>query len=353
MIISGINGTLRFVYPDFTQRRLQIGTVLFYDEYHTSDRERRISQDENNARKVSCAICCADMRTNMDNQKIGIYIMNLRKDKNMTQKELADLLGVTDKAVSKWERGAGYPDISLLRPLADALGTTINELLEGETAPWDITNKPADITNALEYVGQLIRQKDRDKGRLIAYLLAITLLISIFTCVIVNLAVNRELSWSYYVIDGCVMGGCLLIPPLVYKKKGFLISLVLLSIVILPFLGIIQTVTNTYYISFDNTKEIYGHWLWSIGFPISYTWIILLWLLIALQYKARLSVWFFSGICSLICIPAQAITNEIIYRSLHNAGSSYVRSVSFISSVIGFITAAGLFFILGLMKRKK
>jgi transcriptional regulator with XRE-family HTH domain len=69
----------------------------------------------------------------MDNQKIGDYINSLRKDRHLTQKELANRLGVTDKAVSKWERGAGYPDIGMLRPLADALGTTVNELLEGES----------------------------------------------------------------------------------------------------------------------------------------------------------------------------------------------------------------------------
>ena len=54
---------------------------------------------------------------NVDNKKIGLFISSLRKDKNMTQKELAEKLFVSDKAVSKWERGLAMPDISLIENL--------------------------------------------------------------------------------------------------------------------------------------------------------------------------------------------------------------------------------------------
>lgn len=57
----------------------------------------------------------------MDNQKLGIFITELRKEKGLTQAQLAQKLNVTDKAVSKWERGVGFPDIKLLEPLADVL----------------------------------------------------------------------------------------------------------------------------------------------------------------------------------------------------------------------------------------
>ena len=57
----------------------------------------------------------------MDNAKTGTFIKELRKEKHLTQKELADLLHVTDRAVSKWERGLCAPDISLLEPLALSL----------------------------------------------------------------------------------------------------------------------------------------------------------------------------------------------------------------------------------------
>lgn len=68
----------------------------------------------------------------MDCEKIGNFIMQNRKAKKLTQKQLADKLCVTDRAVSRWERGVGTPDISLLILLGEILGVSVNEILLGE-----------------------------------------------------------------------------------------------------------------------------------------------------------------------------------------------------------------------------
>ena len=68
----------------------------------------------------------------MDRYVTGAVIRKLREDKGMTQEELAEKIFVSSKAVSKWETGQGFPDISLLEPLADALGISVIELLSGE-----------------------------------------------------------------------------------------------------------------------------------------------------------------------------------------------------------------------------
>ena len=69
----------------------------------------------------------------MTNQYItGAMIKRLREEKKLTQSELADKIFVTDKAISKWETGRGYPDISLVEPLAKALDVSVIELLSGE-----------------------------------------------------------------------------------------------------------------------------------------------------------------------------------------------------------------------------
>ena len=68
----------------------------------------------------------------MDAKKTGLFLCLLRKQKGMTQAELAARIGVTDKAVSRWETGKGFPDITLFPPLAEALGTSVAELLAGE-----------------------------------------------------------------------------------------------------------------------------------------------------------------------------------------------------------------------------
>mgnify|MGYP000385188883 CR=1 FL=1 len=64
----------------------------------------------------------------MDQIKVGKFISTNRKLKHMTQRELADILGISDKTISKRERGRGMPDVSLLQPLCDALGISLNEL---------------------------------------------------------------------------------------------------------------------------------------------------------------------------------------------------------------------------------
>lgn len=69
----------------------------------------------------------------MNQYVTGTVIKELREKKKLTQAQLAEMLLVSDKAVSKWETGKGYPDISLLEPLSKTLGVSITELLAGET----------------------------------------------------------------------------------------------------------------------------------------------------------------------------------------------------------------------------
>ena len=68
----------------------------------------------------------------MDQLKIGKFIAECRKQKNLTQMQLAEKLGITDKAISKWERGIAMPDTSIMLELCEILGISVNELLSGE-----------------------------------------------------------------------------------------------------------------------------------------------------------------------------------------------------------------------------
>jgi len=73
----------------------------------------------------------------MDCEKVGKLILFLRKENKMTQKQLADILNISDKTISKWERGMGCPDVSLLRELSDVLGVNIEKILLGNLEPND------------------------------------------------------------------------------------------------------------------------------------------------------------------------------------------------------------------------
>ena len=70
--------------------------------------------------------------------KVGNLIFAIRKEKGLTQKQLADAMNISDKTVSKWERGLGCPDVSLLTELSDTLGVNIEKILTGDLNPNDI-----------------------------------------------------------------------------------------------------------------------------------------------------------------------------------------------------------------------
>lgn len=92
----------------------------------------------------------------MDIVKTGAFIKKLRKEKNMTQKELAQKLHITDRAISKWKRGLNAPDIALLEPLAEALGVSVSELIQGERAETWAESSTKDL---LEYSkGEIARK---------------------------------------------------------------------------------------------------------------------------------------------------------------------------------------------------
>ena len=77
----------------------------------------------------------------MDQLKIGKFIAECRKQKNLTQMQLAEKMGITDKAISKWERSIAMPDTSIMLELCDILGISVNELLSGEKISMENNNQ--------------------------------------------------------------------------------------------------------------------------------------------------------------------------------------------------------------------
>jgi len=112
----------------------------------------------------------------VDRLKTGALIAGARKEKNMTQRALAEALHVSDRAVSKWERGAGFPDVSLLEPLAEALSLTVLDLLRGERV--EETNVDAAVREALSALEEKRRRDRRElwdglgKGALLLLIIA-------------------------------------------------------------------------------------------------------------------------------------------------------------------------------------
>lgn len=110
----------------------------------------------------------------MNQEKIGKFIAKKRKDKQLTQNELAEKLGVTDRSISNWENGKNMPDLSLFKPLCDILEISINELLSGEKIDnKDYANKfEENIINTIDYVDKK-NNRNNDVRNLILLFLGI------------------------------------------------------------------------------------------------------------------------------------------------------------------------------------
>ena len=85
----------------------------------------------------------------MNQEKIGKFISKCRKNKNMTQSDLAQALGVTDRSISNWENGKNMPDLSLLKPLCEILNISINDFINGEVSSKKITEDEILLTKAI------------------------------------------------------------------------------------------------------------------------------------------------------------------------------------------------------------
>lgn len=125
----------------------------------------------------------------MDHQKTGALIAQRRRRLNLTQKELADQLSISDRTVSKWERGMGFPDISLIEPLADTLGLTIVELLHGqEESP--LPNEEQSARQTLQVLRPEVEGK-LGRARRWNRLLAVLLIVAVVAAVVLALGMVR------------------------------------------------------------------------------------------------------------------------------------------------------------------
>ena len=120
----------------------------------------------------------------MEKNKIGNYIAKKRKEKELTQLELGNKLSVTDKAISKWERGLGLPDVTILTELAKVLDTSVSNILNGEDNTNDIN-----IDDKLEKIKKEINYKNKKRF----------ILIVIISLLIISLVIGNNISYGYMV----------------------------------------------------------------------------------------------------------------------------------------------------------
>lgn len=139
----------------------------------------------------------------MDQKKIGKFILELRKEKNMTQSELANKLQISDKTVSKWENGRGMPDLSLIKPLCDILDITVNDLLSGEKIDNENYREKSEenILNTIKYSNNEIKKNNKTfKTIIIIIILTIALLATMFFVDVKRMRQNKPVifgTWGF------------------------------------------------------------------------------------------------------------------------------------------------------------
>ena len=111
--------------------------------------------------------------TDMDQIKIGKFIAEMRKEQSLTQIDLAEKLGISNKTISKWECGKGMPDYAVMEGLCEALKINVNELLSGERLPSKEYNKKAE-ENMMSLIQESSINNKREKRNIILMILGIT-----------------------------------------------------------------------------------------------------------------------------------------------------------------------------------
>lgn len=335
----------------------------------------------------------------MENKKeFGEYLQLKRKEKGLTQKEFAQKLFITEFAVSKWERGLSYPDITLIKDICEILEISEHELL---TASED-----TQMRNYEKYAKKYERIQ-----KVLLWTQIILYGAGVITCFICNLAIDHKLSWFFIVLTSeMVAASITLLPMLVKKKRGlitlasFTVSLFLLlltcsiytagdwmlitmvsiifgmTVIFLPFIlrgiGLPEKISNhktlvcfvvdtalLFLLLFVCDVYTKGSWFFSIALPITLFSLILPWGMMLVIRYAKINGFFKTAICIVISSAFMYFTNGFVDMIVNNVPMKYGYNFDFnnweyptineninVIIFLSLIALAALFAIAGIIK---
>ena len=236
----------------------------------------------------------------MNQIEIGKFIAACRKEKGMTQVQLAQKLNITDRAVSKWETGKCMPDSSIILDLCKILDGSVNDLLSGERI---------EMGNYEEKVNEnLIELKRKDennmsKNTIISIIYTVTMVIAILVCCICDVAISGTLTWSLITLSSILLTWIASFPIVLLGKKGVLIAIVAISILIFPFMYILSILIKV--------KQVF-----TIGAIMSIITLAFLWIIYILYYRLKERKLLATGATFLFAIPFTLLVNIILSRMI-------------------------------------
>ena len=158
----------------------------------------------------------------MTSKECGIFIAELRKENELTQKDLAEKINVSDKAVSRWETGKGYPDVTSLVSLSDYFGVSVNELLAGKRLTVEDIKETAD-ENLISVIEQVQKNKKQQNLQVTVYtsvliVVLLPVLIIIGKELFVSMATQIQTENIISAVISTVVGIVLLIVGILIRK---------------------------------------------------------------------------------------------------------------------------------------
>lgn len=235
----------------------------------------------------------------MNQTDIGSFIAGCRREKGLTQAQLAEKLNITDRAVSKWETGKSMPDSSLMLELCGILGITVNELLSGERM---------NMENAENYQKRvdenLIALKKRDENSLtvnmvVSIIFSSALLIGMAVCAVCDIAISGTFTWSLIPISSILFSWVVTFPVIALGRRGVRGSLAALSVFTFLYLYILSELTGV--------RAVF-----SIGAAMTVIALVYLWLVIAVFYRLRARKAAALGVSFLLGIPLLFAVNATL-----------------------------------------
>lgn len=229
----------------------------------------------------------------------GKFIASCRKEKGLTQAQLAEKLNITDRAVSKWETGKCLPDSSIMLELCNILGVSVNELLSGERIEMNYYEEKVN-ENLIE-----LKRKDENmnKNAVISTIYTIAMVIGIVVCCICDIAISGTLTWSLIVLSSILFTWIASFPVILLGKKGVLVAMIAISILIVPFMYILSILIKV--------NEVFG-----IGAVMSIISLVFLWIIYVLYYRLKERKLLATGITFLFAIPFTFLINSTLSKMI-------------------------------------
>lgn len=262
----------------------------------------------------------------------GKFIVGCRKEKGMTQAELAERLNITDRAVSKWETGKSLPDASIMLELCDILGVTVNELLSGERI--EMNNYEEKVNENLIELKKT-NENHINKNVIISILYTIAMVIGVMVCFICDMAISGTLTWSLIVLVSTLIAWASSFPIVLLGKKGVFVAMVAVSILTIPFMYILSILLN-------------ANQVFRLGAVMSVFSLVFVWVIYALFNRLKERRFLATGIMFLLAIPFTLLINNTLSIMI---GEPLI-DLSKVLSIFTLLIVAFAFIIVDYAKRK-